>query len=716
MEANVRRRRGEGAIPALLLVAACLVSYANGLTGDYTYDDKAIVRDDPRIRAPAGIAQIFTTPYFGGPRGIGTGFRPILLTSYAVQWWIHGGAVAGYHAVNVLLHAFVTFLLFRFLRRIAVPEPVAFGAALLFAVHPVHVEAVTSLVGRGETLAAVFVFAFLLAALAFRRASGGRGRWLAAALFCYALGLLTKESAAVAPALAFLAFWRLEEGSPVRRIAKALRTGIPLYAGAATVLAVDMLYRRWILGGFLKSDTFRIFELENPLAPLPPLSRAANAAAIVFRYIGRLLVPLRLSADESAWSIPVRSKVDVAGAATLVLLAGIAILAVAAAARENRSREVGFGILFFFAAFAPTANVFFPTGTIFAERLAYLPSAGFALALAAAILGTAETARIPRLRVAILLAISLAFAARTVVRNRVWTDDETLFTESARTSPESAKSRYNLAWVSMEHGRLEPALEQYTRAVQIYPKFFDAWAGKGLVEQRLGLLAAAERSFSKSLAVNPTYENGFFRLGFVRELRGNFTGAERAYSLGVKEHPKSTPLAFRLATVRSRLGRPSAEADWRRAISIARGASAFRLGFAQWLVEQGRGREARLQAREVLRRHPGEVAALRFLAGTSRDSGRLFAEGLAAEKIYRRTRSPGDLARLREIAAENPAYAARYRSVAGSLPRLTSRPGAPRGRGDVSAPLDPAAAPPAAPRAGGGGDRSAAPNGPRRTP
>jgi hypothetical protein len=268
----------------------------------------------------------------------------------------------------------------------------------------------------------------------------------------------------------------------------------------------------------------------------------------------------------------------------------------------------------------------------------------------------------------------------------------------------------------MEHGRLEPALEQYTRAVQIYPKFFDAWAGKGLVEQRLGLLAAAERSFSKSLEVNRTYENGFFRLGFVRELRGNYTGAERAYSLGVKEHPKSTPLAFRLATVRSRLGRPSAEADWRRAIAIAHGASAFRLGFAQWLVEHGRVGEARLQAREVLRRRPGEVAALRFLAGTSRDTGRGFAEGLAAEKIFRRTRSPGDLARLREIAAANPAYGARYRSVAGSLPRLTSRPGAPRARGDVSAPPDPVAAPPARPRAGAGGDRSEAPNAPRRTP
>ena len=81
-------------------------------------------------------------------------------------------------------------------------------------------EAVTSLVGRGETLAATFVFAFLLAALAYRR-GGSRGALiLTTALAFYALGLLTKESAAVAPVLAFLAFWRLEEGSVLRRMGK----------------------------------------------------------------------------------------------------------------------------------------------------------------------------------------------------------------------------------------------------------------------------------------------------------------------------------------------------------------------------------------------------------------------------------------------------------------------------------------------------------------
>ena len=707
MSGNVRRERGGPATSTLLLLAACLVCYANGLTGDFTYDDKAIVRDDPRIRAPSGMAQILTTPYFGGPRGVGTGFRPALLTSYAIQWWVHDGEVVGYHVVNLLLHALVTLLFARFLREVAVPEPTAVGAALLFAVHPIHVEAVTSLVGRGETLAATFVFAFLLAALAYRRAVSRRTLSLAAALVSYALGLLTKESAAVAPVLAFLAFWRLEEGSVLRRMGKALQAGISLYAGAAAVLALDLLYRRWVLGGFLKSGRFRIFEVENPLAPLPPLARAADAAAILFRYAGRLLVPLRLSADESAWSIRVHSGLAAVGAGALVLLVGIVLLAIF---REPRRRDIAFGILLFAAAFAPTSNLLFPTGTIFAERLAYLPSAGFTLALAAAVVTPPNGTGVSRVRAGILLAVALAFGARTVLRNRVWQNDETLFAESVRTSPESAKSHYNLAWVSMEYGRTAPALEQYDLATRIYPKYFDAWAGKGLAEQRLGFLAAAERSYSKSLEVNPSYENGFFRLGYVRELRGNPTGAEHAYAIGVEKHPASTPLLFRLAKVRSQLDRPTAEADWRRAIEIAHGSAPFRLGFAQWLVGRGRIDEARFQAREILRRWPGEVAALQLLAETSRDTGRRFAEGLAAEKIFRRTRLLADFETLRAIAAADPAYAARFRRLEASLSKLMSRPAAPRGRpgaGGASVRPDPAVSLRAPRSADGGGGRSA---------
>ena len=74
---------------ALLLVAACAVVYANGVTGAFTYDDKAVVRDNPRIHSPHKLREIFTTSYFGG-RGSGTAYRPMLLLSFALQWWVHG--------------------------------------------------------------------------------------------------------------------------------------------------------------------------------------------------------------------------------------------------------------------------------------------------------------------------------------------------------------------------------------------------------------------------------------------------------------------------------------------------------------------------------------------------------------------------------------------------------------------------------------------------
>jgi protein O-mannosyl-transferase len=653
----------------ILLVAACAVSYANGLTGDFTYDDKAIVRDNARLRSPAKVSELFTTSYFGGPRGQGTAYRPILLLSFAVQWWIHGGNAFGFHIVNVALHVLVTLLLLRALSRLEIRSAVAFGAALVFAVHPIHVEAVTSLVGRGETLAAAFVFGVLLLALRYRRETAGPRRTFALvfALLCYVLGVLSKESAAVAPLLVLLAYWRLQTGGIVPRLRNALRAGLPVFVGCAVLLGASLATRRAVIGGVIKAPSFRIFEVENPLAPLPPGERVTNAAAILLRYAGRMLVPVRLSADESAWSIPVARGFDPVGLTALLLVAAVLVAAVA---RERQRRELAFGVLFFAAAFVTTSNVFFAIGTNFAERVAYLPSAGFALALSSALLARGADPVGSRRRFLVFLAIALAYTARTVARNPVWTDDETLFAESVRTSPGSAKAHYNLAWVSAEKGRLPTALEEYTRATRLYPKYFDAWAGKGLTEQRLGRLAEAERSFERSLAVAPGYENGFFRLGAVRELTGDDVGAEKAFADGFAKNPKSTPLAFRLAKLHSRLGRPSAEADWRRALGLARGAPSIRIGYAEWLHGQGRTEEARREAREVLRHRPQDPAALAILADSSRNAGHLFSEGLAVEKIFRITRSPEDLQRLVLIAAEDPAYRERFRTIEPDLRRL----------------------------------------------
>src|SRR5262249_47819512 len=147
----------------------CLLTYANALSGAFTYDDKAVVRDNPLIRSPSSVAQLFRTTYFGWPRGVGVNYRPILMLSYAVQWWLHGSRAEAYHAVNVLFHTAATLGFWLLLRRLRVGGPAAFAGALVFAVHPVHVEAVTSVVGRGETLAALFVEGYLMLGLAAAR-------------------------------------------------------------------------------------------------------------------------------------------------------------------------------------------------------------------------------------------------------------------------------------------------------------------------------------------------------------------------------------------------------------------------------------------------------------------------------------------------------------------------------------------------------------------
>src|SRR5712692_629513 len=308
---------------AAVLLAACLVTYANGLTGAFTYDDKAIVRDNPRIRSPRNLPQVFTTSYFGSPRGTGTGYRPILLLSFAAQWWIHGRSGVAFHVVNLAFHIAATLLLAGLLLRLQMPPPAALASALLFAVHPIHVEAVTSLVGRGETQAAVFVLLYLHCALTLAQAKGEGRRAkgeeeqhfrrlpppasrlpaLALAVLCYAAALLTKESSAIAPALAFLLLLFLGEGTLLRRFSMALTRPWPLWLLSAGVLAGTLRLRSWVLGGPLRARSSGVFEVENALAALPPIARALNACTILFRYLGRCVFPLHLSGDESAWSI-----------------------------------------------------------------------------------------------------------------------------------------------------------------------------------------------------------------------------------------------------------------------------------------------------------------------------------------------------------------------------------------------------------------------------
>jgi len=614
-----------------LVVAAAIVTYANGLDGTFTYDDKAIIRDNVRIRSPRTIRQLFTTHYFGGPRGTGSNYRPVLLLSFALQWWVHGRNAVAFHVVNLLLHVAATLMLARLFLRIGLPPPAVRASALLFAVHPIHVEAVTSLVGRGETLSAVLVLAYLDAALSvFERRRVGLA--LAGAALFFALAFLTKETSVVAPGVAVLLFLFAAPGKAAERWRACFSRGWPVLVVTAVPLAGVMVLRRWFFGGWLKSPGTGFFEVENVLAPLSPLARAGNACVLFFRYLGRTVVPLRLSADESAWSIralPLSSPIVIASVLLVLLLGVVAI------ARFFRGSPLAFAFLWMAMWLLPTSNLLFPIGTHFADRLAYLPSAGVTLAAGLLLSRIGRDPAVEPLAIGSLAVIAVLLSARAVARNAVWWSDRGLFTNLVATSPASAKAHYNLGWVHGYFQEWPAGLAEYSRATEIYDGYWDAWAGRGRMEKEIGRYDEAIRCYRKSIALFPGYENGYFGLGAVYEARGDDASAAGTYRRGLDDNPRSLPLTLRLAIAESRLRSPAAAAAWERALELGSGVASVRAEHARWLLDTGRTADARREAREAWRRNPSLPGSLRVLADADARDGMRLGESLARERLWK---------------------------------------------------------------------------------
>jgi tetratricopeptide (TPR) repeat protein len=301
---------------------------------------------------------------------------------------------------------------------------------------------------------------------------------------------------------------------------------------------------------------------------------------VFVRTLGRLAFPLRLSSDESAWSIrPLGLGSPILWAAVLLLAA----LAGAAVFGLGKRSIAALGLLWMAVAALPSSNLIFPTGTIFAERLAYLPSAGFCLIAGSWLVGAAPLFEsLSRRRLAALAATALLFSMRTIVRNPAWESDETLFTNMLRESPASAKAHYDYAYMSAQIGERRRALAHYTKATEIYPGYWDAWAGRGRMERELGDPKESLKAYQEALRIAPGYENGYFGVGLAHEALGDPAAAERTYREGLRHNPRSLPLAYRLARILSADGRPAALFAWRRALAIEPRSAAAREGLKEW--------------------------------------------------------------------------------------------------------------------------------------
>ena len=552
-------------VAAVVAVAAAV--FSNSLHGGFVIDDGSAIRTNKDLRPETPLSNLLVNDYWGRPLAeihSVKSYRPLTVLTFRANFAVHGLDVEGYHLVNVVLHAACTGLVAISSLALFVPGDlvVASVASLAFAVHPVHCEAVASIVGRAELLCCL---CFLLCLLCHRSACRtGRGAFGSASLLVLAavlavLATASKETGITAPvvAAALDVLAALPAATPLRaRTLCALRCAL----GAALVGALFTVNVN--LRGEYFSPSFSF--VDNPLASLPTRrERVLSALHIHVRYARLLLWPSVLSADYSYDCVPAVHAYDdgrnLASAALYLAFAWLGLRALWAHRRgggngddgdegdgdgdgDGAWRACGRALTVLLVPMIPASHLLLGIGTLVAERLLYLPSVGycvlFALAASRALRppapaapasGTLAAAAVRGVRLAVVSIALLALAglggAKTLARNEEWHDSDSITRSTARACPNSAKAMASLGTLHLMHNQHDEARAAFRDALRIHPTYCDAlqWLGRmAFMEKRE---AVAEPLLLAALEINAGHPEANLFAGLCAARRGDHAAA-----------------------------------------------------------------------------------------------------------------------------------------------------------------------------------------------
>ena len=569
LQARARRRRARWIAP-LAAASAAALAHANGLDGSFHFDDV------PAIVSNAAVHDL------GGPSPASARWLGEL--SFAVNYRLGGLDPAGYHVVNVLVHAvnaaLVVVLAAVLLRTPAVRRArpgrlvrrwLPLAAGLLFAVHPLATQAVAYVVQRFTSLATLFYLASLVLYLRARLTpvAGPRRRpVLAAARYVLsvaaaAAAMKTKEIAFTLPLVAL--------GCEALLFRRRMRIA-PLVPLAATALLVPIaVVARAPFEG--RSPGLELLAAQAVHAPRT--AYLLTEARVVVRYLRLLLLPAGQNLDpDVALSWSVLDPGVLPSVAVLVAVGVGAAWLVARTAPESRWAGIlaFFGVAWVFVTLSVESTLV-PIADVMAEHRMYLPLAGASVAGAAALLWVAT--RIPGpgapgLRVALaLLATAGPLAAATRARNLAWRDEVTLWSDVVAKSPAKARPRRHLAEAYATLGRTDEAIAQLREAVRLAPEVAASHYNLGNEYRQTGRLEDAAREYRDALQLDGMLAAAHANLGGDAQLQGRLDEAVQEYRAAARLDPAIPELHYNLAAIYASEGRAAdAAEEYRQAFAL----------------------------------------------------------------------------------------------------------------------------------------------------
>jgi hypothetical protein len=442
-----------------LVVGLAVAASATGLSNGFAYDDLPIIVENARIHDWRQLWRLFGDTYWSGPFAPDL-YRPGTLVFFGIQWTLSGGDPLLFHVGSLVLYALLSAAVLALFRVFLTPGPAVIGAAL-WAVHPVHVEAVANVVGQAELLAALAVVTAAVLYARGRLQGGLTPRKVVGIVGVFAVGLSAKEHAIVLPVLIGLIEvlcwrlgqrWRAEEGGRGWLLCRMLflTTGVYLVVRGLVVGGVTGVPHDAFIGMSTRDRLWGAISLWPEVARL-------------------LLWPIRLYADYSPQHVVLQTGPHRMHLVAGILAGGGALLA----AWAWRAQRMGLlvGLLWIPLTYALVSNLPFPTGILIAERTLLLPSVG--VAMAAGGIFQMLWRPVARTRALVITLVSVVVSAgvwRSASRQPAWTDSLTVFTTLVADAPLNYRGHGAVGEMFLRLGNPERAEDHLKRSVALMPQ------------------------------------------------------------------------------------------------------------------------------------------------------------------------------------------------------------------------------------------------------
>lgn len=545
---------------ALILGCICIALYANTIPNGYVVDDGAAITQNKIVQQGiGGIPVLLKTGFLYGMYGLTSSkfsYRPVSLTSFAIEHSLWGDNPHISHAINVLLFMLTVVLLFYLLQKILPGRlriMTAFVISALFAAHPIHTEVVGYIKSRDEIFSFLFLLLAMWFAIKYQGTGGTKGtgtmkNLIISAIFFF-LALMSKESAitfvAIIPFTLFY-FLKVKKG-------QIISTSLALVLAMAAYLAL----RISIFGDLIHSEEkFEI--IDNFMQPMNFITRLPVAIAIIGKYILKLVFPQPLSFDYSYNMIPAYTWGSWEFLVSFLCCIGLAGYAI----YGFKKRSVfGYAVFFFFISIFVVSNILFLIGNAFAERFMYLPSLAFCIALGYAVMSFYKDKGVLNFKgqpiyLFCLSGILILYSIKTIERNTDWKDNITLYSHDVVYADKSARIHYLLGYA---YAYLEPlkgkskkemilkAENELRTTLNIFPG--DETVKKYLIAIELenGEVAKAEKLMASDGIKNDTFSaNLAYNLGVGLFNDKNYEAAIAKYKLALFANPALTKAYFNL--------------------------------------------------------------------------------------------------------------------------------------------------------------------------